>query len=197
MLVIGLTGGIGSGKSEVAHVLRELGAVVIEADKVAHLSYEPGTEAHGKIVHQFGSSVLDESGAIDRGRLGKVIFSSSARRDDLEMIVWPAAKDWIMARLAEEEKRGSTTVVIEVPKLYEAGWDDIVDTVWTVEAPESVISERVEQRSGLGESDTYARVAAQLTRQERTDKANTLIENDTTLEDLRNQVSKIWESIPR
>ena len=196
MLVIGLTGGIGTGKTEVARVLHELGAVVIESDKVAHLSYLPGTEAYKAIVSSFGDEVLDESGVVDRKSLGKIIFSDDARRMELEEIVWPAARSWIEARLTEEEKQKSRVVVIEVPKLYEAGWDQIVDVVWTVEAPEGEISRRLERRSGFSEADASARVAAQMTRAERAEKADLVIENNTTLDDLRNQIKEIWDSIP-
>ncbi|HJP27768.1 MAG TPA: dephospho-CoA kinase [Dehalococcoidia bacterium] len=195
MLVIGLTGGIGTGKTEVAHVLRELGALVIEADKVAHLSYEPGTAAHSAVARRFGNGVLDDSGVIDRDRLGKVVFSDSGLRRELEAIVWPAARNWITARLLEEEKRGSNIVVIEVPKLFESGWDELVDIVWTVEAPEGEISRRVGQRSRLSESDTNARIAAQFTRQERVARADSVIENDATFEVLRTRTSKLWESL--
>ncbi len=196
MLIIGLTGGIGTGKSEVSHILRDLGAVVIESDKVAHQSYEPGTKAHGLIVNQFGEDVLDRSGFIDRKTLGKIVFSDPARRLDLEKIVWPAARELTLALLKKETERGTGVVVVEVPKLFESGWDKVADVVWTVEAPPIVVSQRVERRSGMSESDTKARVAAQLTMQDRVDRADIAIENDATLEDLRNQISKLWESIP-
>ena len=196
MLVIGLTGGIGTGKSEVSHILRDLGAVVIESDKVAHQSYEPGTTAHGLIVKLFGEDVLDGSGFIDRKSLGKIVFADTARRLELEKIVWPATRKLTLALLEKETVRGTRVVVVEVPKLFESGWDKVADVVWTVEAPQSVVSQRVERRSGMSESDTKARVAAQLTRQDRVDRADIVIENDATLEDLRNQISKLWESIP-
>ena len=196
MLVIGLTGGIGTGKSELSHILRDLGAVVIESDKVAHQSYEPGTTAHGLIVKLFGEDVLDGSGFIDRKSLGKIVFADTARRLKLEKIVWPATRELTLALLEKETVRGTRVVVVEVPKLFESGWDKLADVVWTVEAPQSVVIQRVERRSGMSESDTKARIAAQFTRQERVDRADIVIENDATLEDLRNQVSKLWESIP-
>ena len=195
MLIIGLTGGIGTGKSEVSHILRDLGAVVIESDKVAHQSYEPGTKAHGLIVNHFGEDVLDGSGFIDRKTLGEIVFSDPARRLDLEKIVWPATRELTLALLKKETERGTEVVVVEVPKLFESGWDKVADIVWTVEAPPSVVSQRVERRSGMSKSDTRSRVAAQLTRQDRVDRADIAIENDATLEDLRNQISKLWESI--
>jgi dephospho-CoA kinase len=196
VLIIGLTGGIGTGKSEVSHILRDLGAVVIESDKVAHQSYEPGTKAHGLIVNLFGEDVLDGSGFIDRKSLGKIVFADTARRLELEKIVWPATRELTLALLEKETVRGTRVVVVEVPKLFESGWDKVADVVWTVEAPQSVVSQRVERRSGMSESDTKARVAAQFTRQDRVDRADIVIENDATLEDLRNQISKLWESIP-
>ena len=195
MLIIGLTGGIGTGKSEVSHILRDLGAVVIESDKVAHQSYEPGTKAHGLIVNQFGEGVMDGSGFIDRKTLGEIVFSDPARRLELEKIVWPATRELTLALLKKETERGTEVVVVEVPKLFESGWDKVADVIWTVEAPPSVVSQRVKRRSGMSKSDMRARVAAQLTRQDRVDRADIAIENVATLEDLRNQISKLWESI--
>lgn len=195
MLVLGLTGGIGTGKTEVTHVLRERGAVVIESDKVAHLSYLPGTAAHKAIVSKFGKEVLDESGVVDRKSLGNIVFSEPGRLEELEKIVWPATREWIENRLTEEESRGAELVVIEVPKLFEAGWDQFVDVVWTVEAPKGQIGQRVEQRSGLDESETGARVAAQLTLEERVVRADLVIENNTTLEDLRDKTISAWDTI--
>ncbi len=200
MLVIGLTGGIGTGKTEVTHVLRELGAVVIKADRVAHLSYRPNTEAYEAVVTRFGRAILDGSGVIDRTRLGAVVFSDPARRKELEAIVWPAAREWIEGRLAEEEERGTRVVVIEVPKLFEAGWDRLTEVVWTVEAPAGeigrrIIAGRVQDRSGLDEAEAGARAAAQMTREARVERADLVIENNTTLEDLREQVTNAWETV--
>ena len=200
VLVIGLTGGIGSGKTEVTHILRELGAVVIDADRIAHLSYRPGTEVYEAIVHRFGPDILDGSGVIDRGNLGAVVFSDSGRREELEAIVWPATREWIEGRLAKEEERGTAVVVIEVSKLFEAGWDRLVNAVWTVEVlPDDIgrreIARRVQARSGLDEAETGARVAAQMTREERIERADLVIENTATLDDLREQVKTVWETM--
>jgi dephospho-CoA kinase len=197
VIVIGLTGGIGTGKTEVTHVLRELGAVVFESDKLAHSSYEPGTEAHGQIVSCFGEEVLSDSGFVDRNALGKIVFADSARRRELEEIVWPATRKLALALLKEEENRGTEFVVVEVPKLFESGWDKLADAVWTVESPRGEVNSRVEDRSGLDESEIDARVAAQLTPEQRIEKADVTIMNDGTLEELRTQISRIWDSIPK
>ena len=196
MFVIGLTGGIGSGKTEVTHVLRELGAVVIESDKVAHLSYRPGTEAYDEIIEQFGKEVLDDSGVIDRAKLGGLVFSGPDLRIRLENIVWPAVRSWITERLIKEKERGTKIIVIEVPKLFEAGWEDLADAIWTVEAPSDVIAQRVNVRSNLSETETNTRVQAQITRAERAERADLLIENSAELADLRERITDLWRTNP-
>jgi len=196
VFVIGLTGGIGSGKTEVTHVLRELGAVVIESDKVAHLSYRPGTDAYDEIIDQFGKEVLDDSGVIDRGKLGGLVFAGPDLRIQLEKIVWPAVRSWIIERLIQEKERGTKIIVIEVPKLFEAGWDDLADAIWTVEAPSAAIAQRVNVRSNLSETETNARVQAQITRAERAERADLLIENSAELADLRERITNLWRTNP-
>ena len=196
MFVIGLTGGIGTGKTEVTHVLRELGAVVIESDKVAHLSYRPGTDAYDEIIDQFGKEVLDDSGIIDRGKLGGLVFAGRDLRIQLEKIVWPAVRSWITERLIQEKERGTKIIVIEVPKLFEAGWDDLADAIWTVEAPSAAIAQRVNVRSKLSETETNARVQAQITRAERAERADLLIENSAELADLRERITNLWRTNP-
>ena len=196
MFVIGLTGGIGTGKTEVTHVLRELGAVVIESDKVAHLSYRPGTDAYDEIIDQFGKEVLDDSGVIDRGKLGGLVFAGPDLRIQLEKIVWPAVRSWITERLIQEKERGTKIIVIEVPKLFEAGWDDLADAIWTVEAPSAGIAQRVNVRSNLSETETNARVQAQITRAERAERADLLIENSAELAHLRERITNLWRTNP-
>jgi len=196
VFVIGLTGGIGTGKTEVTHVLRELGAVVIESDKVAHLSYRPGTDAYEDIIDQFGREILDESGVIDRAKLGGLVFAVPELRIHLEMIVWPAARSWIEERLIQEKERGTKIIVIEVPKLFEAGWDDLADAVWTIEAPSDLITQRINIRSNLGETEKNARVKAQITSGERAERADLLIENTAKLADLREQITNLWRTNP-
>ena len=196
MFVIGLTGGIGTGKTEVTHVLRELGAVVIESDKVAHLSYRPGTDAYDEIIDQFGKEVLDDSGVIDRGKLGGLVFAGADSRIQLEKIVWPAVRSWITERLIHEKERGTKIIVIEVPKLFEAGWDDLADAIWTVEASSAAVAQRVNVRSNLSETEINARVQAQITRAERAKRADLLIENSAEIADLRERITNLWRTNP-
>jgi len=196
VFVIGLTGGIGSGKTEVTLVLRELGAVVIESDKVAHMSYRPGTDGYDEIIEQFGKEVLDDSGVIDRGKLGGLVFAGPDLRIRLENIVWPAVRSWITERLIKEKERGTKIIVIEVPKLFEAGWEDLADAIWTVEAPSDVIAQRVNVRSNLNETEKNARVQAQITRVERAERADLVIENSGELADLRERITDLWRTNP-
>jgi len=196
VFVIGLTGGIGSGKTEVTLVLRELGAVVIESDKVAHMSYRPGTDGYDEIIEQFGKEVLDDSGVIDRGKLGGLVFAGPDLRIRLENIVWPAVRSWITERLIKEKERGTKIIVIEVPKLFEAGWEDLADAIWTVEAPSDVIAQRVNVRSSLSETEKNARVQAQITRVERAERADLVIENSGELADLRERITDLWRTNP-
>jgi len=196
VFVIGLTGGIGSGKTEVTLVLRELGAAVIESDKVAHLSYRPGTDGYDEIIEQFGKEVLDDSGVIDRGKLGGLVFAGPDLRIRLENIVWPAVRSWITERLIKEKERGTKIIVIEVPKLFEAGWEDLADAIWTVEAPSDVIAQRVNVRSNLNETEKNARVQAQITRVERAERADLVIENSGELADLRERITDLWRTNP-
>ncbi len=196
MFVIGLTGGIGTGKTEVTHVLRDLGAVIIESDKVAHLSYRPGTDAYEEIVEQFGKEVIDDSGVIDRAKLGGLVFADPDLRIQLETIVWPAVRGWITERLIQEKERGTKIIVVEVPKLFEAGWEDLADSIWTVEAPSASIAQRVNVRSNLSETQKNARVQAQMTKWERAERADLLIENSAELVDLRERITNLWRTNP-
>tara|TARA_A100001037_G_C15116747_1_gene621779 strand:- start:537 stop:1151 length:615 start_codon:yes stop_codon:yes gene_type:complete len=196
VFVIGLTGGIGTGKTEVTHVLRDLGAVIIESDKVAHLSYRPGTDAYEEIVEQFGKEVTDDSGVIDRAKLGGLVFADPDLRIQLETIVWPAVRGCITERLIQEKERGTKIIVIEVPKLFEAGWEDLADSIWTVEAPSASIAQRVNVRSNLSETQKNARVQAQMTKWERAERADLLIENSAELVDLRERITNLWRTNP-
>ena len=163
---------------------------------MAHLSYRPGTDAYDEIIDQFGKEVLDDSGVIDRGKLGGLVFAGADSRIQLEKIVWPAVRSWITERLIHEKERGTKIIVIEVPKLFEAGWDDLADAIWTVEAPSAAIAQRVNVRSNLSETETNARVQAQITRAERAERADLLIENSAELADLRERITNLWRTNP-
>jgi dephospho-CoA kinase len=197
MFVIGLTGGIGTGKSEVSHLLSGLGAEIIEADKVAHEAYEPGTPGWREVVGAFGEGVLDADGRIDRKRLGGIVFDDEQARERLNGIIHPIVRRLLEERIAELERQGSRVAVIEVPLLVEAikqqsRWTQMLDEIWVVTAPEDQAVARVRARSGLDEKAIRARIGSQATERERIKYADAVIDNSGSLEGLRREVTNLW-----
>jgi len=190
MRVIGLTGGIAAGKSTVSEALREAGAAVIDADKVGHEAYLPGTETHAALVEAFGQEIVAESGEIDRRKLGAIVFADPAQRDRLQAIVWPRMKEMMRARLGELAAQGMELAVIEAAVLIEASWQDLTDEIWVVQVPETVARERLMARNGLSADDANARIRAQLTNEERARHADAIIDNSGSVEHAREQVKK-------
>ena len=197
MFVIGLTGGIGTGKSEVSRLLGELGAEVIEADRVAHEAYEPGARGWREVVEAFGEGVVGGDGRIDRKVLGGIVFGDEQARERLNGIIHPIVRRLLKERIAELERRGARVVVIEVPLLVEAikrqsGWTRMLDEVWVVTAPEDQAVARVRARSGLDEAAVRARIGSQATERERIEYADAVIDNGGSLEGLRREVTNLW-----
>ena len=197
MFVIGLTGGIGTGKSEVSRLLGELGAEVIEADRVAHEAYEPGARGWREVVEAFGEGVVGADGRIDRKALGGIVFGDEQARERLNGIIHPIVRRLLKERIAELERQGTRVVVIEVPLLVEAikrqaGWTRMLDEVWVVTAPEDQAVARVRARSGLDEAAVRARVGSQATERERIEYADAVIDNGGSLEGLRREVTNLW-----
>jgi phosphopantetheine adenylyltransferase/dephospho-CoA kinase len=190
MRVIGLTGGIAAGKSTVSEALRGAGAVLIDADKVGHEAYRPGTETHVALVEAFGSEIVAESGEIDRRRLGAIVFADPSQRQRLQDIVWPRMKQMMRARLDELAAQQTDLVVIEAAVLFEAGWQDLMDEIWVVQVPEEVARDRLIARNGLSAEEANARIRAQLTNEERARQADLIIDNSGSVEDAREQVKK-------
>ena len=197
MFVIGLTGGIGTGKSEVSRLLGELGAEVIEADRVAHEAYEPGARGWREVVEAFGERVVGGDGRIDRKALGGIVFGDEQARERLNGIIHPIVRRLLEGRIAELERQGARVVVIEVPLLVEAirqqsRWTRMLDEIWVVTAPEDQAVARVRARSGLDEAAVRARVGSQATERERIEYADAVIDNGGSLEGLRREVTNLW-----
>jgi dephospho-CoA kinase len=190
--VIGLTGGIAAGKSTIAQILAELGAVVIDADKVGHEAYRRGTEAWRALVDHFGEGILGPDGEIDRRKLGAIVFADPDQRKALQDIVWPRMKEMIRQRLAELCAAGVRVAVIEAAVLIEAGWTDLVDEVWVVQVPEEVALRRLVARNNLSEADARARIRAQLSNAERAAHADVIIDNSGTVAEARARVEQAW-----
>ena len=195
MLTIGLTGGIGSGKSTVAGMLGELGAPIMDADKVAHTTYAPGGPAYDAVIAAFGRTVIAADGTIDRKQLGAIVFGKPDELKRLTSIVWPATNESIRANVAELRRKGETMpIVVEAAILIEAGWHRLFDEIWLVRASRSQVLERIERQRGLKPAETEARIAAQLSDDERAKHATLIIENSGSLDELRATLKKTWQA---
>jgi dephospho-CoA kinase len=194
MKVIGLTGGIGSGKSTVAAFLDELGAVVIDADRVGHEALNPGTEAWRRVLATFGRQILSPDGAIDRSQLGGIVFGNPGALSKLNSIMHPPIGEMVAARLEQYRQQGVAVVVIDAPLLIEAGWTSLVDRVWVTVAPEATILKRLE-KMGLSPAESGARLRSQLSGQERVKHAGTVINTDLPLDELKARVAELWREL--
>ncbi|GBD10947.1 Dephospho-CoA kinase [bacterium HR23] len=192
MVVIGVTGGIGTGKSTVTSILRELGAVVIDADKIGHEAYRPGTQAWQEVVEAFGKDILLPSGEVDRKRLGALVFNDPQALARLNAIMHPKMYTMAQERIQQAKAQGHRVIVLEAAVLLEAGWDPLVDEIWVVTAPEEVAVQRVQARSGLSREAVLARLRAQMPQEERVKRAHVVVENAGSLEDLRRTVEDLW-----
>ena len=190
MVVVGLTGGIGSGKSTVSRMLADLGAVVIDADQLAREVVEPHEPAFALVVERFGAGVVGPDGRLDRPALGAIVFSDPKARTDLEAITHPAIGVRMAERMAAEAGTDHV-VVLDVPLLVESGRMNTAGVI-VVDCPEELAIERLERDRGMDADEIRRRMAAQATRQERLDRADFVIVNDGSLERLREQVEAAW-----
>lgn len=197
--VIGLTGGIGSGKSAVARLLAERGAAVVDADAAAHQVYRAGTAGWKEIVAAFGREILDAAGAISRRKLGALVFHDAGARARLNAIVHPQVRRSLREQTARLQRRGVAAVVVEVPLLVEAirnepDWRRMFDEIWVVTAPEAQVIERVRARGSMSEATIRAVIAAQLTPEQRLPYADVVIDNRGSMEQLRSRVAQLWRA---
>ena len=194
MLLVGLTGGIGSGKSTVARLLERRGAVVIDADQLAREAVARGTSAFDRVVDTFGRGVLKPDGDLDRVRLAAIIFSDPERRAALEAIVHPEVARRFGERV--EELRDSGRVVVYVsPLLVELGLAPAFDVVVIVTASPHLRVSRVASDRGLSPDDVRARMAAQAADEQRMEVADVLVDNDGSLADLEPQIDRLWSDL--
>lgn len=195
MLKIGLTGGIGSGKSEVSKRLSAKGAMVIDADKIAREVVEPGTPGLARVVATFGEEVLRPDGSLDRERLGSVVFADSERLAALNAIVHPLVGERV-AQL-QQEADNDTIMVYDVPLLVENNLAPMYDVIIVVDAPDELRIRRLAEYRGMPEADAEARIAAQASREDRLAAADIVIPNDGPLEELDDRVEEVWAELVR
>jgi len=193
--VIGLTGGIGSGKTTVSQCLAELGAVILDADKVGHEAFKPDTEAWHEVVAAFGRQILTSSGEVDRKKLGEIVFSNPESLSRLNQIMHPRMYDMVKDRIEEYRRQGVDVVVLEVIALIEANWTPLVDEVWVTVASEAAVVERLKQQRGLDEEQTLARIRSQLSAEERIKHADVVINNDSDLDAVKAKVKELWQRL--
>lgn len=194
MLVIGLTGGIGSGKSTVSALLAEKGAVVVDADAIVRELQQPGTPVFAAMVDRFGEGIVAADGSLDRAAVADLVFDDPAALADLNAIVHPAVGADIAARMAALAETDEV-VVLDVPLLVESSRPYPVAGLLVVDVDPEVAVERLVAQRGMREADVRARMARQASRDERLARADRVIDNSGTLDDLRAQVDDAWEWI--
>ncbi len=195
MLVIGLTGGIASGKSTVARLLAERGAVVVDADKLGHRAYQRDRPAFARVVAAFGPDVVGADGEIDRRTLGAKVFGDANAMRRLTDIVWPAILALAKDEIAAARRAGAAVAVLEAAVLLEAGWQSEVDEVWAVAVPPHVAVRRATARDGVDAEAVRARIAAQLSNEERAAKADVVIENSGSPKALAERLRRQWRRL--
>jgi dephospho-CoA kinase len=196
MLTIGLTGGIGSGKSTVTKMLADLGAAIIDADQVGHAIYLPGGPAYDDMIAAFGEGILAADRTIDRKKLGPIVFADPAALKRLNSIVHPKMFARMRDLIGEKRAAGERQpIVIEAAILIEANWLPLFDEVWLVVASKERVIERVERERGLAPEQTEARIRAQLSDDERRKHATIVVTNNGTIEDLRTAVAELWRGV--
>ena len=194
MFVIGLTGGIGSGKSAVTALLGELGAAVVDADKVGHQAYQPHTETWQAVVDAFGRDILQPNEEVDRRKLGAIVFSDPKELARLNSIMHPRMYTMLEVQLNEMRESGVEVAVLEAAILIEAKWTPLVDEVWVTVASEDTVVLRVQQRNNLAEEEIRRRIRSQLSNEERSEHANVVIENNAGMQELQDKVNDLWNN---
>jgi dephospho-CoA kinase len=194
--IIGLTGGIGSGKTTVSAILRDLGATVVDADEAARGALLKGAPGYDEVVASFGDVILDDGGRVDRQRLADIVFADDEARARLNAIVHPRVREWMAVALHEADTKGVEVAFMDVPLLYENGLDRGLEEVVVVWAPEETQVERAVSR-GLREDDVRARMRAQMPLAEKRARATRVIDNSGPMEETRLQVRRLWEDLNR
>lgn len=193
-IVIGLTGGIASGKSSARYIFGELGCVTLDADRLGHACYEPGSPCLKELVSLFGADILRQDGSVDRPALGSIVFADKAKLEMLNKTVWPHIRARIAAELTRHRAGPvGSVIVVEAALLLEAGWDDLVDEIWVSYVSPDVARQRLMIRNQLSEEEAQKRIVAQLSNEQRLAKATVQLCNDGSPEEYRTSVQKQWQ----
>ena len=192
MLVIGLTGGIGTGKSEAARYMVALGAKLIDADVVGHEAYRPHAEAWRQVVEAFGDGILGPDNEIDRRSLGAIVFSDPDQLALLNGIMHPLMAGMVQEKIDAYRDERAEVVVVEAALLFEAGWDSLVHESWVTDSPIDTVVQRLAQRNGMSEEEARRRVSTQMSREERLERADFVIDNSKDVEAMQRAIDELW-----
>ena len=192
MIKVGLTGGIGTGKSLVSEILQKLGAHVISGDALGHEAYLPGTKGFDQVVTAFGNEIVGEDGFVDRKKLGPIVFSDPSNLEMLNSIMHPLIYEMIKERIANISD--VSIVVVEAAVLIEANWQDLFDEIWVVTSDEEIVISRLAERNNLSREDAISRIKSQMSQDERITHAHVEIDNSGTKSDLEQTVKDIWNN---
>jgi dephospho-CoA kinase len=194
VLLVGLTGGIGSGKSTVARLLEKRGAVVFDADLLARKAVEPGTPGHAAVIDRFGADVLAPRGELDREALASIVFADPAARRDLEQIVHPEVRR-LFAEGTEAYRDTDRVVVFSAPLLVETGMHTAFEILVVVSATVATQIERLMRQRGMSEASIRARIDAQAPLEDKAAAADFIVDNEGTLDELESQVERLWTDL--
>ncbi|XP_077979319.1 bifunctional coenzyme A synthase-like [Glandiceps talaboti] len=193
--IIGLTGGIASGKSSICKRLEKLGAFIVNCDKLGHKAYEPGTNAYKEVIQEFGEDIIADNGEINRRALGPKVFADKSRLQKLNQIVWPEIARRAKEQIADCATKGIQVCVLDAAVLIEAGWIEMVHEVWVSLIPKQEAIRRIIDRDGLSEERAVNRIESQLSNQERIDNANVVFSTLWDPEVTQSQVEVAWEHL--
>ena len=195
MRLIGLTGNIASGKTVVADLLRQKGATLIDADNLSREAVKPGTRALETITSRWGKEVLDAQGNLDRATLRRIVFTDQGQLDELNAIIHPEIARLRDTAIEEARKRGDKIVVCVIPLLFERKLVDNYDTIVLVDAPRELRMERLVETRGLDEAEAMNMIASQMPAELKRARADYVIENTGSIDDLERDVDALWESL--
>ena len=184
-----------SGKSTVARMLSDLGAAVIDADKVGHECYRSGTEGWEKVVAAFGKEILGSDNEMDRAKLSAVVFGDDGTLHKLNYVMHPIIRKSVEEKIGQFEDEGVGVVVVEAPVLLEAGWSDLFDRIWVTAVPEEIAVNRFSQRSGLSRQEAARRIKSQMSSKERIKHADSVIDTSRSIGQTRADVEKLWAEL--
>ena len=192
MKIIGLTGGIACGKSTVSKALRALGAYIVDADAAAHALSQPKQPLFNAYVERFGADILGPGGTLDRAAIARLIFADPALRAEVDAIAHPLIRAEAERRLGAARAAGAKAAVLDVPLLFEAGWDAIPDETWVVMLPEEELARLCARNPLMSEREARARIAAQMPLTEKCARADVIIDNSGTKEETQQRVKELW-----